>query len=83
MARKKSKKEDVKQCDDVEVKQCDDVEVKQCDDVEVKHYYVCKNKTITSMRGLILSGKKVLESDLSGGKKSLDILLVKGCIELR
>ncbi len=65
----------------------EDVIVEQCEDVIVKakqnFYYVCKGKTITSKKGLILSGQHVTEHDLQGGKDSLDALLHKGCVELR
>ena len=75
----KSKKEDVKKIEDVVAEQCDEVKVKQ----ETKHYYVCQGKTITSKRGLKISGNLVCEDDLGGGKKSLDRLLNMGCLELR
>lgn len=72
MGRKKSKK-----LDDVVI---DDVVVKK---PKPKLHYVCDGVTITSKKGILISGKCVFENDLSGGKKALDALLKKGCIELR
>ena len=48
-----------------------------------KQHYVCKGVTLTSKKKMLLSGECVCEGDLSGGKKALDQLLIKGKIELR
>lgn len=62
---------------------CKKEDINLCDEVIVKHYYVCKGKTITSKKGLLLSGMIVCADDLGGGQSSIDALLTKCCIELR